>query len=56
MLEDYKKRSVTLKEATKLSDEELKDRIVVGELVDMEKPEMLEEVKKMKDKARGGVE
>jgi hypothetical protein len=34
----------------------LKDRIVVGELVDLEKPEMLEEVKKMMNKARGGVE
>jgi 2-oxoglutarate ferredoxin oxidoreductase subunit beta len=56
MLEDYKKRSVTPKEAAKLSDEELKDRIVVGELVDIEKPEMLEEVKKMKSRARGGVE
>ena len=56
MLEDYKKRSISSKEAAKLSEEELKDRIVVGELVDMEKPEMLEEVKKMKNKARGGVE
>ena len=56
MLEDYKKRSISLKEAAKLSDEELKDRIVVGELVDLEKPEMLEEVKKMMNKARGGVE
>jgi 2-oxoglutarate ferredoxin oxidoreductase subunit beta len=56
MLEDYKKRSITPKEAAKLSEEELKDRIVVGELVDTEKPEMLEEVKKMKSKARGGVE
>jgi 2-oxoglutarate ferredoxin oxidoreductase subunit beta len=56
MLEDYKNRSISPKEAVKLSDEELKDRIVVGELVDMEKPEMLEEVKKMMDKARGGVE
>jgi len=56
MLEDYKNRSISSKEAVKLSDEELKDRIVVGELVDMEKPEMLEEVKKMMDKARGGVE
>jgi 2-oxoglutarate ferredoxin oxidoreductase subunit beta len=56
MLEDYKKRSISPKEAAKLSDEELKDRIVVGELVDLEKPEMLEEVQKMKDKARGGVE
>jgi 2-oxoglutarate ferredoxin oxidoreductase subunit beta len=56
MLEDYKERSISWKEAAKLSEEELKDRIVVGELVDMEKPEMLEEVKKMKNKARGGVE
>ena len=56
MLEDYKERSISPKEAAKLSEEELKDRIGVGELVDMEKPEMLEEVKKMKDKARGGVE
>ncbi len=56
MLEDYKKRSISPKEAAKLSEEELKDKIVVGELVDLEKPEMLEEVKKMKKKARGGVE
>jgi 2-oxoglutarate ferredoxin oxidoreductase subunit beta len=56
MLEDYKKRSISSKEAAKLSEEELKDRIVVGELVDLEKPEMLEEVKKMKDRAQGGVE
>jgi len=56
MLENYKNRSISSKEAAKLSDEELKDRIVVGELVDVEKPEMLEEVKKMMDKARGGVE
>jgi 2-oxoglutarate ferredoxin oxidoreductase subunit beta len=56
MLEDYKKRSISPKEAAKLSEEELKDRIVVGELVDMEKPEMLEEVKKMQSKAQGGVE
>jgi len=56
MLEDYKKRSITPKEAAKLSDEELKDKIVVGELVDTEKPELLEEVKKMKSKALGGGE
>ena len=56
MMEDYKKRSISPKEAAKLTEDELKDRIVVGELVDMEKPEMLEEVKKMKDKARGRVE
>jgi len=56
MLEDYKERSISSKEAAKLTEEDLKDRIVVGELVDMEKPEMLEEVKKMKNKAQGGVE
>jgi 2-oxoglutarate ferredoxin oxidoreductase subunit beta len=55
MLEDYKKRSISPKEAAKLSEEELRDKIVIGELVDLEKPEMLEEVKKMKDRARGGV-
>jgi heptaprenylglyceryl phosphate synthase len=56
MLEDYKKRSISPKQAAKLSEEELTDRIVVGELVDIDKPEMLEEVKKMKNRARGGVE
>ena len=56
MMEDYKKRAITQKEAEKLSPEELKDRVVVGELVDIEKPQMLEEVKRMINKAAGGVE
>jgi 2-oxoglutarate ferredoxin oxidoreductase subunit beta len=56
MLEDYQKRSISSKEAAKLSEEELEDRIVVGELVDVEKPEMVEEVGKMKKRASGGVE
>jgi 2-oxoglutarate ferredoxin oxidoreductase subunit beta len=56
MMEDYKKRSILAKEAEKLSQEELKGRIVVGELVDIEKPEMVQEVKKMINKAAGGVE
>ena len=54
MLEDYKKRSILVKEAEKLSPEELNGRIVVGELVDLDIPEMLEEVGKMKQKASGG--
>jgi 2-oxoglutarate ferredoxin oxidoreductase subunit beta len=54
MLEDYKKRSILVKEAKKLSSEELNGRIVVGELVDLDIPEMLEEVGKMKQKASGG--
>jgi hypothetical protein len=32
----------------------LKDRIVVGDLLDIEKPEMVQEVERMKNKARGG--
>jgi 2-oxoglutarate ferredoxin oxidoreductase subunit beta len=56
MLEDYKKRSIPAKEAEKLTPGELNGRIVVGELVDMDKPEMLEEVRKMKQKASGGIE
>ncbi len=56
MLEDYKKRSVPVEEAAKLSEEELRDRIVVGELVDVEKPEMLDQVRKMKARARGDME
>jgi 2-oxoglutarate ferredoxin oxidoreductase subunit beta len=54
MLEDYKKRSILVKEAEKRSPEELNGRIVVGELVDLDIPEMLEEVGKMKQKASGG--
>ena len=56
MMEDYKKRSILLKEAEKLSPEELNGRMVVGELVDIEKPEMVEEVQKIKRKAAGGDE
>jgi len=56
MLEDYKKRSIPVKEAKGLSPEELNGRIIVGELVDLDKPEMLEEVRKMKQKASGGIE
>ena len=55
MMEDYNKRSISLKEAAKLSEEELKDRIIVGELIDIEKPEMVEEIEKMKKRASGGV-
>jgi len=56
MMEDYKQRAITQKEAEKLSPEELKGRVVVGELIDIEKPRMLEEVKRMKNIAAGGVE
>lgn len=51
MLEDYKKRSISIQAAKKLSSEELKGRIVVGEFVDRNKPEMVEEVTRMIKKA-----
>jgi len=56
MMEDYRERSISVKEAAKLSKDELRNRIVVGELVDIEKPEMVEEIEKMKKKASGGTE
>jgi 2-oxoglutarate ferredoxin oxidoreductase subunit beta len=56
MMEDYKKRSITMKEAKNLSPEERRGKIVVGDLVDIEKPEVSQEVNKIKNKARGGVE
>ncbi|MBM4330627.1 MAG: 2-oxoglutarate synthase [Deltaproteobacteria bacterium] len=53
MLREYKEKSVSVKEAAKLSEEYLQDRIVVGELIDKEKPEMVEEIMKMKKRASG---
>ena len=42
MLEWYKTKSVTVARAKDMSPEELRDRIVVGEFVDIEKPELIE--------------
>jgi 2-oxoglutarate ferredoxin oxidoreductase subunit beta len=54
MMDDYRNRSIGIKEAAGLTDEELKEKIVVGELVDIEKPEMLEEIERMKARAMKG--
>lgn len=51
MMEDYRKRSIGIEKAAGLTDEELKEKIVVGEFVDVEKPEMVEEIEKMKARA-----
>jgi 2-oxoglutarate ferredoxin oxidoreductase subunit beta len=53
MMKEYKERSILVKEAAKLSKDELHGRIVVGELVDKEAPEMLEEINRMKKKVAG---
>jgi len=51
MMEDYRKRSIGIEKAARLTDEELKEKIVVGEFVDSEKPEMVEEIERMKARA-----
>jgi 2-oxoglutarate ferredoxin oxidoreductase subunit beta len=51
MLEWYKTKSVTLARAKGMSAEELHDKIVVGEFVDIEKPELLETLTAMRTKA-----
>jgi len=44
MLEDYKRRSVSVAKAKEMSPEELESRIVVGELLDIEKPVLTDEL------------
>jgi 2-oxoglutarate ferredoxin oxidoreductase subunit beta len=51
MLEWYKKQSVTVTRAKDMSPEELLDKIVVGELVDIEKPELMETLAAMRERA-----
>ncbi|HWT82389.1 MAG TPA: thiamine pyrophosphate-dependent enzyme [Candidatus Methylomirabilis sp.] len=51
MLEWYKTKSVSVTRAKDMSPKELADRIVVGELVDIEKPELMETLAKIREKA-----
>ena len=51
MLEWYKTKSVTLARAQGMKAEELRDRIVVGEFVDIEKPELIETLAGIRAKA-----
>jgi 2-oxoglutarate ferredoxin oxidoreductase subunit beta len=53
MMKEYREKSVSLKEASKLSAKDLQDKILVGDLVDRDKPEMVEEIMKMKERASG---
>jgi len=56
MLEWYKTKSVTVTRAKDMSPEELADRIVVGELVDIEKPELIETLAGIRAKAMAAAE
>ena len=51
MLEWYKAKSVTLARAQGMQPEELRDRIVVGEFVDVDKPELIETLAAIRAKA-----
>ena len=51
MLEWYKAKSMTLARAQAMKAEELRDRIVVGEFVDIDKPELIETLAAIRAKA-----
>ena len=51
MLEWYKTKSVTVTRAKDMSPEDLRDRIVVGEFVNIEKPELIETLAGIREKA-----
>jgi 2-oxoglutarate ferredoxin oxidoreductase subunit beta len=55
MLEWFKQQSVTLARAKTLKPEELADKILVGEFVDIEKPELIERLTAMREKAMGAM-
>lgn len=53
MMEDYRKRSIPFEKAGGMTQEQLDGRIVVGELVNIDKPEMVSELEKIKAGAMG---
>lgn len=54
MLEWYKSKSVTLARAKSMPSEELRDRILVGEFLDVEKPELMEALEEIRTRAAEG--
>ena len=54
MLKYYKSKSVSWKRARDLGEEELRGRIIVGEFVDMEKPELASEWIRLKEEVMEG--
>lgn len=49
MMQDFKDRAVTVEKAATLSAEELQDRITIGVLADIDKPNYTEELQKIRD-------
>jgi len=50
MMQGYKKNSVNIKKVKKLKEDKLRGKIIVGEFVDREEPELCEEIAKMREK------
>jgi 2-oxoglutarate ferredoxin oxidoreductase subunit beta len=48
MMKGYKENSLSVKKAASLNEEELKNKIIVGELVDKDSPELTEEIEKVR--------
>jgi 2-oxoglutarate ferredoxin oxidoreductase subunit beta len=53
MLKYYKKNSINIKKSKDLDKEALKEKIVVGEFVDIEKPELASELIRLKKEVGG---
>lgn len=53
MIRWYKRICVTKSQAEKMSEDELKDKIVVGKFVDRDRPEFTEEIRKLNQLTRG---
>jgi len=53
MVQDYKARSISVKKAAMLSDEELRGKIITGVLVDLDKTEYIERTEKLRDLIEG---
>lgn len=54
MMNMYKGKSVSITKAKTMNPEELKDAIIVGEFIDIEKPELCDEISKMRKRVLGG--
>ena len=52
MMREYKKNSINIKRVEGLKEDKLKGKIVVGEFVDGEEPELCEEMAKMGERIR----
>jgi len=50
MLKMFKNRSISVKKAREMNLQEIKDKIVVGEFVDVDRPELCEEIVKLKER------